>query len=183
MVLANQISPGMTLQLEDKIYRVESSVKVAAPKGSPFIKTKLRDLATETILEKNFKLAQELEEVKPVEHVLEFLYDEKKESVFLDTDSLEIVRISPDILGNKIDFLKEGIRINARIYKTQIFSVELMQFLELMVVQTEEIEDIGNNADKWATLETGAKIKVPLFIESGDIVKVDTHSAEYIQRV
>jgi len=183
MVLANQISPGMVIELEDKIYRIESNIKVAAPKGTPFIKTKLRDLKQDKILEKNFKVSQEIEEVKPVDHVLEFLYDEKKESVFLDTQSLEIVKISPDILGKKVDFLKEGIQVNAKVFKTQIFSVELLQFLELMVVQTEEIDDIGNNGDKWATLETGAKIKVPLFIESGDVVKVDTHTAEYIQRI
>lgn len=183
MVLANQISPGMVIELDEKIYRVESNIKVAAPKGSPFIKTKLRDLNKDLILEKNFKVSQELEEVKPVDHVLEFLYDEKKESIFLDTESLQIVRIPPDILEKKIDFLKEGIQVTAKIFKTQIFSVELLQFLELMVVQTESIDDIGGNGDKSATLETGAKIKVPLFIESGDVVKVDTHSGEYIQRI
>jgi len=183
MIQANQLTPGMVIELDKEIYRIESSVKVSAPKGDPFIKTKLRDIKTEKVLEKNFKINQEIEEVKPADHVLEYLYDEKKESVFLDTDSLELVTISPEVLGDKIDYLKEGIRVKSKIYKTQIFSVELIQFLELMVVKTEEKDTMGSNAEKVAVLETGAKVDVPLFIEVGDIIKVDTHAGEYVQRV
>lgn len=183
MVQASQLTPGMIIELENDIFRIESSVKVSAPKGDPFIKTKLRELKTEKVVDKNFKTNQAVEEVKPQDHVLEYLYDEKKESVFLDTESLELVRIAPEILGDKIDYLKEGIQVKSKIYKTQIFSVELMQFLELMVVKTEEKETMGSNADKIAVLETGAKVDVPLFIEVGDIIKVDTHAGEYIQRV
>jgi len=173
----------MVIELDQIVYRIESSVKVSAPKGTPFIKTKLRDLKTEKVIEKNFKTNQQIDEVKPAEHLLEYLYDEKKEAVFLDTEILELVRISPEILGNKVDYLKEGIRIKAKVFKQQIFSVELIQFLELMVVNTEEKEVMGSNANKVATLETGAKIEVPLFIEVGDVVKVDTHLGEYVQRV
>ena len=183
MVQANQTSPGMIIELDDVVYRVESSIKVSAPKGNPFIKTKLRDLKSEKVIEKNFKTNQLLEEVKPAEHILEYLYDEKKQSVFLDSDSLELIRISPEVLGDKIDYLKEGIQLKAKVFKSQIFSIELIQFLELMVVNTEEKETLGSNANKLAVLETGAKIDVPLFIEVGDVVKVDTHAGEYIQRV
>jgi len=183
MVQANQLTPGMIIELDNDIHRVELSVQVSAPKGDPFIKTKLRDLKTEEVIEKKFKTTQMIDEVKPMDHILEYLYDEKKESIFLDTDSLELVRISPEILGNKVDYLKEGIRIRSKIYKTQIFSVELMQFLELMVVKTEEKDSLGSNANKFAVLETGAKVDVPLFIEVGDVIKVDTHAGEYIQRV
>lgn len=180
-----QINPGMTIDLDGKIYRVESSIKVSAPKGTPFIKTKLRNLVTDELIEKNFKPNQALKEVSLVEHSLEFLYPEGKDYLFLDIDNLEQVLVSSDILSEDINYLKEGIQLKAMFYGDMIHSVELPQFLELMVVKTEANDESQPNANtsKLAVLETGAKLQVPLFVESGDVVKVDTHENEYIQRV
>ena len=184
MTTANQISPGMTLNIEGKIFRVESSVKVTVAKGNPFVKTKLRNLLNDEIIEKNFKLDQTVQEVSLVERALEFLYPEGNEYLFLDIGNLEQVSVPAPILGNKVHFLKEGIQVVAMFYGETIFSVELPQFLEIMVVKTESAESaLGSNATKSAVLETGAKIPVPLFIESGDVIKVDTQTNEYIQRV
>ncbi len=186
MTTSNQITPGMTISLEGKVYRVESSVKVTVAKGTPFIKTKLRNLVSDEVIEKNFKLGQEIIEVSLIDHNLEFLYPEGKEYVFLDVENLEQVSVSSQVLGDKINYLKEGTQMKAMFYGETIFSVELPQFLELMVVKAESSEDekmaVGNTTKK-AVLETGAKINVPLFIETGDIIKVDTHANEYIQRV
>lgn len=185
MTTANQISPGMTLNLDGKIYRVESSVKVTIAKASPFVKTKLRNLLTDETIEKNFKIDQTVQEVSLVERNLEFLYPEGKEYLFLDVGNLEQVPVPSPILGDKVNFLKEGIQLKAMFYGDTIFAVELPQFLEIMVVKTEgAAQDAANSAGtKSATLETGAKISVPLFIESGDVIKVDTQACEYIQRV
>lgn len=181
----NQINPGMTIDLNGKIYRIESSIKVSAPKGSPFIKTKLRNLITDELIEKNFKPDQVLKEVPLVEHSLEFLYPEGKDYLFLDVDVLTQVVISPEILSEDVNYLKEGIQLKAMFYGDTVFSVELPQFLELMVVKTEANDESQPNANtsKQAVLETGAKVQVPLFVETGDIIKVDTHENEYIQRV
>lgn len=184
MTTANQISPGMTLNIEGKIFRIESSVKVTVAKGNPFVKTKLRNLLTDEIIEKNFKLDQTVQEVSLVERNLEFLYPEGTEYLFLDIGNLEQVLVPAHILGGKVHFLKEGIQVLAMFYGDTIFSVDLPQFLEIMVVKTENSESsLGTNATKSAVLETGAKISVPLFIESGDVIKVDTQVNEYIQRV
>ena len=184
MTMSNQITPGMTINIEGKVYRVESSIKVTVAKGTPFVKTKLRDLANEQLIEKNFKLNQELVEVSLEEHDLEYLYPEKKKYVFLDVGTLEELQVDATILGDKINYLKEGTRVGAMFYGDTIFSVELPQFLELMVVKTDtEDSNAMSNNTKEATLETGAKIDVPLFIETGDVVKVDTQGNEYIQRV
>lgn len=181
MTTANQITPGMTLNLEGKIYRVESSVKVSVPKGTPFVKTKLRNLINEEVIEKSFKLDQAVQEVSLIERNLEFLYPEGKEYLFLDIGNLEQVLVPSVILGDKVHYLKEGIQVKAMFYGDSIFGVELPQFLEIMIVKT-EVPGPGASVKK-AVLETGAKLDVPLFIEGGDVIKVDTQVNEYIQRV
>jgi elongation factor P len=184
MATSNQLTPGMTLSINNQLYRVESSVKVTVPKGTPFIKTKLKDLSTNEIVEKNFKLNQPIKDVSLIERRLEFLYPEGEEFLFLDIVNLEQVLVPAPIVGNKVNFLKEGVELKAFFYGETIFAVELPQFLELMVAKT-QTDGEGNAATgtKMAILETGAKIEVPPFIEMGDIIKVDTKTEEYIQRV
>jgi elongation factor P len=185
MTMSNQITPGMILTVDGKVYRVESAVKVTVAKGVPFIKTKLKNLKNEDVVEKNFKLNQPVEEVYLTERRLEFLYLEGKDYLFLDIGNLEEVLVPANVIGDKVNYLKEGIEIKAMFYADSIFSVELPQFLELMVVKTEQSDSAASvaNATKIAILETGAKIDVPMFVETGDIIKVDTHTNEYIQRV
>ncbi len=185
MVAASQLTPGMTVSIGGKLYRVDSSVKVTVPKGSPFIKTKLRDLESSHVSEKNFKPNQDIEEVVLQERRLEYLYPEGKQYLFLDIGNLEQVLVPAAIIGSKVNYLKEGIEIKAEMFKTAIFAVSLPQFLELMVVDviTAQENARGSTASRVAQLETGAQIEVPPFIEVGDIIKVDTESEEYIQRV
>jgi elongation factor P len=184
MATSNQMTPGMTISINNKLYRVESSVKVTVPKGTPFIKAKLKDLNTNEIVEKNFKLNQPIKDVSLIERRLEFLYPEGEGFLFLDIVNLEQVLIPIPIVGNKVNFLKEGVELKAFFYGDTIFAVELPQFLELMVAKTlNEDDSMMANGAKIAILETGAKIEVPPFIETGDIIKVDTKSDEYIQRV
>jgi len=182
---SNQISPGMTLSLDGKIYRVEFSVKVTVSKGVPFIKTKLKNLLSNEVIEKNFKINSDVEEVSLSERCLEFLYLEGKYYLFLDIDTLDEVLVPSDIVGDKVNYLKEGIQIKATFYGETIFSVELPQFLELMIVRLEDIKSrvSVSDASKVAILETGARVEVPLFINAGDIIKVDTHIGEYVQRI
>lgn len=181
MTTANQITPGMTLNLDGKVYRVESSVKVTVAKGTPFIKTKLRNLTDDSVVEKNFKPDQSIQEVSLIERSLEFLYPEGKEYLFLDVGNLEQVLVPSQVLSDKVHYLKEGIGVKAMFYGESIFGVELPQFLEIMIVKTEAPSPGATT--KNAVLETGAKLAVPLFIESGDVIKVDTTTNEYIQRV
>lgn len=180
-----QLAPGMTISLNQKLYRVESCVKVTVPKGTPFIKTKLRDLATNQVIEKNFKPEQMVTDVSMVERRLEFLYLEGKDYLFLDIGNLEQVLIPSQIIGDRVNYLKEGVELKGSFYGDTIFAVELPQFLELMVSKTdmEKSEKGDRGTVKMAVLETGAKVEIPPFIEVGDIIKVDTKTDEYIQRV
>lgn len=182
---AKNLTPGMTISVEGNIFRVESSVKVTVAKGLPFLKTKLKDLMTDELIERNFNLDEDIQEVSLSERRLEYLYPDGKNHLFLDIDHLEQVFVSNKVIGDKLDYLKEGIQIKAMFYGDTVFSVELPQFLELMITKTEAMESnvAVSNASKIGVLETGAKVEVPLFIETGDVIKVDTQANEYVQRI
>jgi elongation factor P len=185
MVLASQLVSGMTVTIAKKPYRVESVVKVTSQKANAFVKVKLQGLGTKEILEKNFRLTQELEEMALEEHRLEYLYLEGKSHVFLDIGTLDVVRVPQTIIGSKSQYLKEGTEIKGSCFGETIFAVDLPQFLELMVsaIATGETKGRQGAGTRTATLETGATIEVPPFIDVGDVIKVDTRSEEYIQRV
>jgi elongation factor P len=184
-VTSNQITPGMIINLEGEIYRVDSSVKVTMARGVPFVKTKLKNLITDEVIEKSFNQNQSVNEVKLNQRELEYLYLENKKHLFFDIENLEQVLVDQEIIGAKDNYLKEGIIVNAHFYGTTIFSVELPAFLELLVVKTEELDASNpmSASNKRAILETGARMEVPMFIETGDIIKVDTENQEYVQRI
>lgn len=183
MVQSNNIAPGMVLSITGKLYRVESSVKVSVPKGTPFIKTKLRDLGSQAVVEKSFKLNQDIKDVSLEDRRLEYLYLEGKDYLFLDIATLEKVAIPTGIVAEQANYLKEGVELRASLHGNKIFAVELPQFLELMVTRTDNPPKGAANGQRVALLETGAKVEVPPFIEVGDIIKIDTKTGEYIQRV
>lgn len=183
MVASSQLSSGMTIVVSGKIYRVEAATKVTLAQGNTFIKAKLRSIDSNTVTEKNFKLNQDVEEVILQERRLEFLYQEKGAFVFLDIGNLDQVLVPQDIIGPKIHYLKEGVEVKAFLYKQTVFSIELPEFLELMVVDLRTAKGGAAAGAKIAHLEPGAEIEVPQFIEIGDIIKVSTQLEEYIQRV
>lgn len=185
MITSNQIVAGLNIQLDEKVYRVESVNKIVAAKGTSFVRAKLKDLSTGKLIDKHFTVGQEVTEVTLQERRLEFLYIEGTNYIFLDIDNLDMIQIERKVIKEKADFLKEGVQIKAIFYGDIIFSVELPQFLELIVVKVNTTKPKVSiaSASKTAVVETGAQIAVPLFIETGDIIKIDTFTKEYIQRV
>lgn len=185
MVLASQLTSGMTIMMAKKPYRVESAVKVTAQKANPFVKVKLRHLVSQETVEKNFRPTQELDEVALEEHRLEYMYPEGDNHVFLDMGTLDVMKVPEDVIGGKVHYLKEGIEVKGSCFGPTIFAVDLPQFLELMVSSVETGEETGKQGGsaRIAILETGARLEVPPFIDVGDVIKVDTRLEEYIQRV
>jgi elongation factor P len=184
-VTSNQLVPGMVIAIQKELFRVESTIKVTVAKGNPFIKTSLKNLGTGSSVEKSFKLDQILKEAHLENKVLEFLYTEGKKFVFLDMGDLEQKVVEAKVIGECAHFLKEGVPLKAVFYGEKVFSVELPQFLELMVVKVDNTahKTVVSNATKIGMLETGAKIEVPVYVEEGDIVKIDTGTREFIQRI
>ncbi len=183
--MSKNISPGTVVMMSDKLYRVESTVKVTVGKGNPFIKIKLRNLATDKCIERNCKPTQKFDIVSLSERKLEFLYLEGDHYLFLDIDTLEQATVPVHVVVEKALYLKEGVEVKGSCYADAIFSIELPQFLEIMVVMIEDDNEevLVADVNKTAILETGAKIEVPQFIKVGDIIKVDTSIGEYTQRV
>ncbi len=185
MAISNHLQPEMIISIKGHLYRVESCMKVTAPKGAPFIKAKLKDLESNKFVEKNFKLDQSIKEVSLAQRQLEFLYLESKDYLFLDIDNLDQIIVPKSVIEAKANYLKEGVEVTASFYGEKIFSVELPEFLELMVSKAEDEKGAKavTGGNRIALLETGAKVEVPSFVAVGDIIKVDTRTDEYIQRV
>ncbi len=184
MVMSHQLAPGMVVSIEGKLYRIESATKVAVPKRAPHIKVKMKDLDSQKVSEKNFKLNQSVQDVALMQRQLEFLYLEGNDYLFLDIDALNQVLVPKKIIQGQVQYLKEGTEIAASFYGETIFSVEVPQFLEIMVARIDrEDDEASSNTLKRAILETGAELDVPKFIEPGDVIKVDTKNNEYVQRV
>jgi elongation factor P len=183
MILASQITAGMTILLAKKPYKVESVVKVTLQKSNPIIKVKLEQLETHEFVEKNFRPTQEIEDVALEDHKLEFLYVEGSDYAFLDIGTLDLHKVPGAILGRQIRYLKEGVDVKAVCYGQTILAIEIPQFLELMVSSIETKEDKKRGSLRIAVLETGAHLEVPPFVEAGDVLKVDSSTDEYVQRV
>lgn len=185
MVLSNQLSVGMFISTKDGLYQVMTVSKVTGPKGDTFVKASLQAPDSDMVVERNFKVGQEIKEAQFESRVLEYLYSEDDFYLFLDLGNYENIRITKDIMKDKFLFLKAGVTLTAMVYENKVFSIELPHFLELMVSKTdfpgEEVSLAGGT--KKALLETGIEITVPLFIEIGDVIKIDTRTCEYIQRV
>lgn len=169
MMKSQQITPGMTLSLDGKLYRVESSLKVSPTKGAPFIKVQVQDLATDAWEERNFKVGQEVLVVSLEEKKIEFLYSEENGYLFLDTGTLDMILIPSSIVGEKTQYLKEGVELEAQMYGATVFAVLLPQFLELMVskVQAPHDHEGVTQSMKTAVLENGGKGEGTFICRSG----------------
>lgn len=182
MVLCSQLTAGMIIRLENKIYRVDSVSKVAIGKAKAFMQLGLCDLQSYKEAEKKLKVDQEVQEVQLLSSCIEFLYPEDRGFTFLDIDELEQVYVDQAVVGPKINYLKEGVQVVASRYGGEVYAIELPQFLELMVAKV-DAKAKTVQGEHMVVLETGAKISAPLFVEEGDVVKVDTRSEEFVQRV
>ncbi|WP_213318299.1 elongation factor P [Chlamydiifrater volucris] len=185
MVLSNQLSAGMFVSLKDGLFKIVSVEKITGPKGDVFFKVSLRSPDSDVVMERNFKSGQEVKEAQFESRTLEYLYVEGSSYLFLDLGDYEKILISREIMKDKNLLLKAGTTVTALVHGDTVFSVELPNFLELMVSKTDfpgEDMPISGGAKK-ALLETGIEILVPPFIEIGDVIKIDTRTCEYIQRV
>jgi len=178
-------APGMIISLDNRIYKIEACVKVTVKKGLPFIKTKLMDLLSYEEKEKNFKVDQKIFEVKPERHRLEYLYRKENKYYFMDIDTVDVIPLADEIPERVIRYLKLGVILTASLYQGSVFAIELPSFLELGVVKIEDLDasDIMSSSNRMAVLETGAKVIVPIFIEVGDVIQVETKDNSFVRRL
>ncbi len=184
-ITTNDLKNGITLQLENGLFTVIEFQHVKPGKGGAFVRTKLRNLKTGNVLEKTFNAGIRVEQAMLEKKDMQFLYRDGDDYVFMDTESYDQINVSPVALGDAADYIIESMIAIIATHNDDIVSVEIPASVELLIANTEPgIQgDRVSGARKPAELQTGKTIQVPLFVNIGDKVKVDTRSGEYLTRV
>ena len=184
-ITTNDLKNGITLQLENGLFTVIEFQHVKPGKGGAFVRTKLRNLKTGNVLEKTFNAGIRVEQAMLEKKDMQFLYRDGDDYVFMDTESYDQINVSPVALGDAADYIIESMTAIIATHNAEIVSVEIPASVELLIANTEPgIQgDRVSGARKPAELQTGKTIQVPLFVNIGDKVKVDTRSGEYLTRV
>ena len=185
MLTAGDFKNGVTFEMEGKVYQVIEFQHVKPGKGAAFVRTKYRDVMTGAIREQSFNPTAKFENAVIERRDLQYSYDDGDLYHFLDTETWEETLISRDMVGDNFKFVKEEMMCKIQSYKGKVFSVEPPTFVELSVVETEPgvRGDTATNVTKPATLGTGAVVKVPIFINEGDLLRIDTRTGDYVERV
>jgi elongation factor P len=184
MVSTNNLKNGMTLQIDGDLWRVDYFQHVKPGKGGAFVRTTLKGVQNGKTVDRTFRAGEDLEQAILEKRSLQYLYRDGEDFVFMDTEHFEQTHVSEAALRNGAKWLKEGDTIDLVFHRDQVVDVNLPPSVELEIAETEPgIQgDRVSGATKPATLETGATVNVPLFINVGERVKVDTRSGEYISR-
>jgi elongation factor P len=183
-VSTNDLKNGMSLDLPEGLFSVVEFQHVKPGKGGAFVRTKLKNVRSGAVIERTYRADEKLEQAIIDKRDMQFLYRDGTDFVFMDTTSYEQMNAAPDSLGGAPNYLKEGDAANLQMYNGEIVGVELPAAVELKVTETEPgIQgDRVSGARKPATLQTGLVVQVPLFVNTGDVIKVDTRSGEYLTR-
>ncbi|MCS7149649.1 MAG: elongation factor P [Caldimicrobium sp.] len=175
---------GLKVEWEGKPYEILEFQHSKVAQGQATVRTKMRDLLTGRVIEVNFRSGEKFEKPDLQEREMQYLYREGDRLVFMDLEDYDQIYVSEKEIGENLKFLKENIQVTVLYYKGKVIGLELPKVVELKVVRTEPgvKGDTVGTATKPATLETGATIQVPLFIQEGDHVKIDTRTGEYLER-
>lgn len=185
MVEAGDFRRGLTIEYEGQIYQVVEFLHVKPGKGAAFVRTKLKNIKTGGVVEKTFRPDERM----PLAHIerreMQYLYNDGELYYFMDTQTYEQIALNQDLVGDALKFVKENMNVIVLSHNGAVFGVEPPRFVELEVVETEPgfKGDTQTGATKPAKVETGAIIQVPLFINVGDKIKIDTSTEEYLSRV
>ena len=184
MVTAGDFRNGVTFEMDGNVYSIIEFQHVKPGKGAAFVRTKLRNVISGAVTEKTFNPNDKFPTAFIERKDMEYLYNDGDLYYFMDNETYEQTPISPSILGDNFKFVKENMVCKVLSYKGNVFGVEPPNFVELQVTQTDPgfKGDTATNATKPATLETGAEIKVPLFIDEGEMIRIDTRTGEYMER-
>lgn len=185
MIATSEFRNGTRLQLDGAPFYIVEFQHVKPGKGGAFVRTRLKNLKTGQVLDRTFRSGEKFDEPDLEECDMQFLYASGDSYTFMDTTSYEQYTYEKDQLGGNTDLLKEETIVQILVYEGKPISVGLPTFMDLKVVETDPgiRGDTASGGTKPAVVETGATIKVPLYLEIGEVIKVDTRSREYVERV
>ena len=184
MVSAGDFRNGVTFEMDGKVYQIIEFQHVKPGKGAAFVRAKIRNVIEGTVLERTFNPNEKYPTAFVERKDMEYSYNDEGLYYFMDPESYELIPVGADDLGDNFKFVKENMVCKILSYKGKVFGVEPPTFVELEVTETDPgfKGDTATNATKPATLETGAEIRVPLFINEGDMIRIDTRTGEYMER-
>ena len=184
MISAGDFRNGLCFEMDGQVYQVVEFQHVKPGKGAAFVRTKYKNVKTGSVVERSFNPNEKFEQAQLERRDMQFIYADGDLYYFMDTDTYEQTPIHSDKIGDGTKFLKEEMICKVVSYKGDIFQLELPITVELEITECEPgvRGDTTNNANKYATLETGAVVKVPLFVNQGEKIRVDTRTGEYLER-
>ncbi|SMC34406.1 elongation factor P [Oscillospiraceae bacterium] len=184
MISAGDFRNGMCFEMDNQVYQVVEFQHVKPGKGAAFVRTKYKNVKTGSVVERSFNPNEKFEQAQLDRRDMQYIYSDGELYYFMDQESYEQIPIHAESIGDAIKFLKEEMICRVLSYKGEIFSVELPITVELEITECEPgvKGDTANNASKYATLETGAVVKVPLFVNQNEKIRVDTRTGEYLER-
>ena len=184
MITAGDFRNGVTFEMDGQVMTVVSFQHVKPGKGAAFVRTKMKNVVTGAVTETSFNPTAKFEQAFVERKDMEYSYSDGDLYYFMDMETYDMLPIGKDVLGDAFRFVKENMTCKVLSYKGSVFGVEAPNFVDLEVTETEPgfAGNTATNVTKPATLETGAEIKVPLFINPGDKIKIDTRTGEYLER-
>ena len=183
-ISTNQFKNGNHIEVDGTIFKIVEFQHVKPGKGGAFVRTKLKNVRTGAVIDRTFRADEKVKLAVIDKREMQFLYREGADYVFMDNETYDQLHVSPESVGNAVNYLKEGDTAVLPTYEDEVIGVDLPASVELVVTETEPgmQGDRVSGARKLATLETGLVLQVPLFVNVGDRVKVDTRSGEYLSR-
>ncbi len=185
MIVAGDFRNGVTFELDNNIFQVVEFQHVKPGKGAAFVRTRLKNIVTGATVERTFNPTDKMPKAHIERKDMQYLYNDEDLYYFMDVESYEQLPINKASIGNALDLVKENEVVRILSHKGNVFGIEPPTFVELEVTQTDPgfKGDTATGATKPATVETGAVIKVPLFVNTGDVIRIDTRTNEYMERV
>ena len=184
MVTAGDFKNGVTFEMEGNVFQVIEFQHVKPGKGAAFVRTKMKNVITGAVIERSFSPTDKFDSAFIVRRDMQYSYSDGDLYYFMDMESFDMVPLNAEVLPDSFKFVKEEMMCKLCSFKGKVFSVEPPTFVELEITDTDPgfAGNTATNTLKPATVETGAEIKVPLFIEVGEIIKIDTRTGEYLSR-
>ena len=185
MISAGDFRNGITIELEGNIYQIIEFQHVKPGKGAAFVRTKLKNIKSGGVVEKTFRPTEKCPQARIDRKDMQYLYEDGDLYYFMDTETYDQVALNSETVGDALKFVKENEMCKICSHNGSVFSVEPPLFVELEVTETEPgfAGNTAQGATKPATVETGAQVQVPLFVNQGDKIKIDTRTGEYLSRV
>ena len=184
MITAGDFRNGVTFELDGQVFQVVEFMHVKPGKGAAFVRTKLKNVITGATIERTFSPTDKMPEAHIERRDMQYLYNDGDLYYFMDMETYEQVPLGTDTVGDSLKFIKENMNVKILSFKGNVFGIEPPTFVELEVIETEPgfRGDTATNTTKPATVETGAVVKVPLFVNKGDMIRIDTRTGEYLER-